>query len=452
VYNLITIEQRNKPTVSLSHRDFVSDGRSAAAIKGMPMMRIVSETVPCECSIDEQIDAGVTAVIDDIITALTKPLSEEEKSPKPKDTENLPRVVFKGNLAEVNTFFYKRGWTDGLPVIPPTDEAVREMLAGTDLPPDHVVGKIVSRFGKATVEKIAVNAVMAGALPTYMPLIIAGVEALADSRPNMAWAAVGTGSHAPCWIVNGPVRKGLNINSGSGYLNPGDIANAAIGRALGLVLKNIGGNRKGIEDMGTHGHPGKYTMVFAENEEESPWEPMHVDLGFNKDDSTITLCCPDSYNQFWPYGTSDKGILNSIIYNMIPARWGLYCVALPPVHAMTLAKEGFTKKMVASFISQFAQVPAYQHPSYNGSTKTGTSRGEAPIGRMPLNPTDSVRILFHQDWIRVVVAGGPGNYICAHQGGGGFLADWVTKKAVLPRNWDKLVAKYRNMVPTHIRY
>lgn len=452
MYNLNTIEERNKPTVTLCHIDFLSDARSAAAIKGRPNMRVIAEKVPCECSIDEQIDAETTAVIPDIISALTKPLTEDEKSPKPKEVEKLSRLVFKGSLGEVNTFFYKRGWTDGLPIIPPTEEAVSEMLTGTDLPRDHVVAKIISRFGKATVEKIAVNAVMAGALPTYMPLLIAGVEALGDYKSNMAWAAVGTGSHTPCWIINGPVRNELHVNSGSGYLNPGDIANAAIGRTFALIMKNIGGNRKGIEDMGVHGHPGKYTMVFAENEEESPWEPLHTEFGFNRSDSTITLFCPDTFTQFWPYGTSDKGILNSIIYNIVPARWGLYCLALPPVHAKTLAKEGFAKKDIVSFINNFAQVPAYKHPSFNGKTHAGTSRGEADLGRMPLDAAELTRVLFHAPWIRVVVAGGPGNYIAAHQGGGGFLQDWVTKKAILPKNWDKLVAKYKNIVPTHVRY
>lgn len=449
---MITVEERNKPTVSICHKDFASDARSAAAIKGVPVMRVVAETVPCECSIPEQVDTGITAVMDNIIAALTKPLTVDEKSPKPKEVEKFPRIVFQGNIQEVNTFFYKRGWTDGLPLVPPTEEAVKEMMAGTDLAPDYIVGKPVSRFGKATVERIAINAVMAGCLPTYMPLLIAGVEALCDPKPNMAWGAVGTGSHAPCWLVNGPITKDLHINNGSGYLNPGDIANASIGRAMGLILKNIGGNRKGIEDMGVHGHPGKYTMVFSENEAESPWDPLHVDLGFKKEDSTITLSCPDSFSQFWPYGTSDKGILNSIIYNMIPARWGLCLIALPPVHAHTLAKAGFKKRDVAKFISDFTQIPAYKHPSFNGTTNPGTPRGEPAVGWLPLNPQDPVRILFHLDWIRIVVAGGPGNYICAHQGGGGFLADWVTKKAVLPKNWDKLVAKYKNIVPNHVIY
>ena len=202
---------------------------------------------------------------------MTTPLTEEEKNPKQKEPEKYSRIAFKGSLEEVNRFFYKRGWSDGLPIIPPTEEAVAQMLTGTDLKPDHVVVKIIPRLGKATVEKIAVNAVMAGALPTYMPVLIAAVEAAYGPKSKKGpWQLGSTLSPAPFWIINGPIRNDLHVNFSSGILNPGDIANAAIGRAMGLIVKNIGGIRKGIEDMAVIGNPIKYTTVLAENEEESP--------------------------------------------------------------------------------------------------------------------------------------------------------------------------------------
>ncbi|OFZ87992.1 MAG: hypothetical protein A2V78_04775 [Betaproteobacteria bacterium RBG_16_64_18] len=157
----------------LANEGFVTDGRSASSNKGMPVVRIVPQTVPCECSVKEDAEAGIGQVMAQILDALASPLTAEEASPKKKESEPLSRIVFKGDLGEFNRFFYKRGWGDGLPLLPPTEEAVREMLTGTDLPSDHVVGKIEPRYGKATVEKIAVNAVMAGALPTYMPILIA---------------------------------------------------------------------------------------------------------------------------------------------------------------------------------------------------------------------------------------------------------------------------------------
>src|SRR3990172_6493731 len=149
------------------------------------------------------------------------------------------------------------------------------MMTGTDLPADHVVAKVIPRLGKATVDKIAINAVMAGALPTHMPLLITAVQMLADQKTRFDTFEVSTGSWAPFWVVNGPVRKDININCSSGALSPGDIANAAVGRAVGMMVKNIGGARKGVEDMGVLGNPAKWSMVLGENEEKDPWEPLH---------------------------------------------------------------------------------------------------------------------------------------------------------------------------------
>ena len=171
---------------------------------------------------------------------------------------------------------------------------------------------------------------MAGALPTYMPVLIAAVEALLDPRANFGGFGVSTGSWSPFWIINGPIRKDLRVESGSGALSPGNIANAAIGRAMGLIIKNIGGVRKGIEDMGVLGNPCKYSMVIAENEEESPWEPLHVEQGLHKEDSAVTVFFPNSYVQAEPLGTDAKGIMEGLIYNFSPGRGGLTTIIHAP--------------------------------------------------------------------------------------------------------------------------
>jgi len=395
----------------------------------------------------EEIEAGVGAAMDDIVAALTQPLTAEEESPKLKEVEKLPRAVFKGNLEEVNRFFYKRGWADGLPIIPPTEEAVKEMLTGTDLPADHVAGKIVPRLGKATVEKIAINAVMAGALPTYMPLLIAGVQAITDQKSRFGTWEVSTGSWSPFWIINGPIRNDLNINGGSGALSPGDIANAAIGRAMGLIVKNIGGARKGVEDMGVLGNPGKYTMVIAENEEENPWEPLHVEQGLRKEDSAVTVSFPNCFAQIWPYGTDDNGILRGVTSNIIAGRKGLFCLILNPVHAKALVSTGWTKKQIAAYIFEYARVPANRDPGIYGPVLV-----PPPKEYVPMHPTDSMPMLYSPDWVRVIIAGGPGNFMGLLQGSWWPDYDWVTKKVELPANWDKLVEKYKNIVPTYVRY
>ncbi|MFC2021500.1 hypothetical protein ACFLU1_06980 [Chloroflexota bacterium] len=139
----------------MTNEGFLPDALSAASGKEMPGIRALGLTVPCDCTLEEQFEAGLgPAVIDNIVAGLTRPLTEEEKAPK-WQVEKLPKIAFKGSLDEINLFSYKRGWTDGLPIVPPTEEAIAEMLTGTDLPADHVVAKIIPRLGKATVEKIA---------------------------------------------------------------------------------------------------------------------------------------------------------------------------------------------------------------------------------------------------------------------------------------------------------
>ena len=168
--------------------------------------------------------------------------------------------------------------------------------------------------------------------------------------------AASTGSFSPFWLINGPVTKDLQINSSFGALSPGNIANATIGRALGLITKNIRGVRRQIEDMGVLGNPGKYSMVAAENEELSPWEPMHVEHGFRKEDSTITLTFPQSFQQMVPYGTDDKGILTTVVTSITQARMGLLAVLLTPAHAKSLAGRGWTKKSIKDYIMKNARL------------------------------------------------------------------------------------------------
>ena len=404
----------------------------------MPTLRIVAEAVPPECTIAVKIEAAIDAAMGEILAALTAPLSAEEKTPRPKEPERLARKVFKGDLKEVNRFFYKRGWTDGFPIIPPTEDEVAEMMKGTDLPPDHVVGTLIPRLGKATIEKIAINAVMAGALPTYMPLLIAAVEIL-QPESGFGTYEVSTGSWIPFWIVNGQIRHDLHINSGQGALSPGDIANATIGRAISLIVKNIGGARKGIEDMGIFGNPGKYTMVLAENEEASPWEPLHVQNGLKKEDNAITVSFPNSIYHTSPFGSEAKGIVNGITVN---ARGFYLTVVIQPQHARTLGEEGWTKKQMAEYIAEYARMPAYKTSAFYSDW--------SPIRpRPPINAEDSVRIIPSPNSVRMVVAGGAGGLVIDLISGGG---PWTTKKVTLPANWDKLVAKYKNIVPEYVKY
>ena len=396
----------------------------------MPGIRIVGESVACESTVKSEIEEGIAAAMKDVVEGLTKPLSPEEKSPK-QQTGKTPRVAFKGSLQEVNRFYYSKGWTDGLPIIPPTEAAVAEMMTGTDLPPDHIVATIIPRKGKATIEKIAINAVMAGALPTYMPVLIAAVQSFADPKSRFDTFEVSTGSWAPFLAINGRIRRDININCSSGALSPGNIANAAIGRAVGLIVKNIGGARKAIEDMGVIGNPGKYSLVIGEDEEASPWEPLSVERGFKKEDNTVTVFFPNTFIQTVPGGTDAKGILDTLA-GMVTST--MSSVILIPSWAKVLSSEGYTKQKVKEYLAA--------HGALVSSSIAGFSNAASPpkIG--------------HRQSLMILVAGGPGSFIgLLRSAGPGFFENaLVTKKIELPKNWDKLVAKYKDIKPNYEKY
>ena len=438
MYNTIAVEEMGKPAVAVTNQTYLAEGGSAASGKGMPGVRLVWDSIHSEEWVDERdsperIEAGIAPLLDDIIAALTRPLTAEEMSPKKKEPEKTSRLIFQGDLEEVNHFFYRRGWADGLPIIPPTEEAVAEMLTGTDLPADHIVAKLGPRKGKATVEKIAINAVMAGALPTHLPVLIAGVQALAERATRFDNYQDSQGSWVPFWIINGHVRNDIRVNCGVGALSPGDIANAAIGRAMGLIIKNIGGIRKGIEDAGSFGNPGKYTMVLGEYEEESPWEPFHVERGFKKEDSTLTVLFPNVFNWTIPWGTGAEGILNPITNNV--RGFGLFIIVVPPGTAKILSQEGFTKNKVKEYISERAT-------PFSRPRQPNSADSREPV-RMPPKP--------NTDHMMVLVAGGPGGVYIAS---GAWLQwqEYVIKKLELPKAWDKVVAKYKNLAPVYAKY
>jgi hypothetical protein len=444
VYDCIYIEERNIPAAPFTYQYFSNDAKSAASSKGMPSLRVVLEPVVSESSDLEEIETGISGVIEAAIQALTAPLTVEEKSPKVKDIEKLARIVFKGNYDEVNRFYYKRGWADGLPIVPPTEEAVKEMLSGCDLPPEHIVATLAPRRGKATVEKIAVNAVMAGALPTAMPYLIAGVKALQNNRVGDMMAA-STGSWAPFWVINGPAGKEIGLNSSYGAMNPGDIANITIGRALGLITKNMRGIRKGIEDMGVLGNPGKFAMVAAENEEDNPWEPLHVERGFKKEENTISLTFPQSFDQIYPYGTDDIGLLKTMMYNLTPYRTGITGFILTPTNAKSLAKRGWTKKSIKEYIMKNATTPIDREAYFFGAALTSPEQiAQKPGVMTPIIHTSPMGL----DIVQIYVFGGMGSWVGIASGGG----DIRTEKVELPANWEALVKKYKDLTPNYARY
>jgi len=222
------------------------------------------------------------------------------------------QYAIEDSIESIFAFFddcYEKGWTDGLPVYPPTGAAVREMLRYTDRKADDVIGVIAPRNGAATVERIAINAVMAGCRPEYLPVIIAAVEAIVQPEYNLYGRQTTTHPGAHLLIIHGPIRNELDVNCKQNVFGHGWRANATMGRALRLITINIGGNRPGVTDMATHGHPGKYSYCIGEDEEGSPWTPFHVDRGHAAETSAITVICGEA-----PHNINDQVSKNGQMY------------------------------------------------------------------------------------------------------------------------------------------
>ncbi len=314
---------------------------------------------------------------------------------------------------EAVELFFTRGWTDGFPIVPPTEERVEAMLQTLDRDPGEVVGIMAPRFGKATLEKIAINAVMAGCEPMFFPVVVAAIEAIADDDFNLNGVQCTTHVAAPLLIINGPVRQALEINAGANCFGQGFRANATIGRAVRLCMINIGGGLPGVTDKATFGHPGKYTYCVAENEEASPWEPLHVERGFRPEQSTVTVFAaeaPHNVNDHASQGA--RGILTTVADTMATMgnnnmyKRGEMAVVIGPEHAATIAAEGWSKQDVKTFLFQEARRPVRE------LTRSGEYYGEVtwekywPRWIDRNDPSALIPVVNSPEDILVFVAGG----------------------------------------------
>ena len=257
-------------------------------------------------------------------------------------------------------FCYRQGWTDGLPVVPPTEPAVRAMLDAAGLESGQQIAFITNRQVAVSAEKIAVNAVMAGCLLEYMPVVVAAVEALADPKWGYHGPATSTGGAAVLMIVNGPIAARLGFNSGDNLFGPGWRANATVGRAVRLVMRNVIGTLPGALDRGTVGHPGKYSYVIAENETESPWPPLHVQRGFAAQQSTVTVLAAEGPHQFYnQLSSTATGVLTSLCDDMkhhgSTNGQPQYVVVLAGEHMRTIANDGWSKADIQKFVFENSQ-------------------------------------------------------------------------------------------------
>lgn len=254
---------------------------------------------------------------------------------------------------------YQNGWTDGLPVVPPTPERVEHMLTGTNRPADEVIAPIPPKWGRATVEKVAINAVMAGCKPEYMPVIIAAIEAMTTEAFSLHGIQVTTSHVSPMLIVNGPIRKELEINDGFNVFGQGWRSNATIGRAIRLICTNVGGALPGELDRATFGHSGKFTYCIGEKEEVSPWAPLHVDRGFEASQSTVTVFAGAAPRVIDDHSNNTaEGILNTICLNLaVPGiADGEIVIILSPEHSKTIGDGGLTKREVQEYVHEHTKI------------------------------------------------------------------------------------------------
>lgn len=395
--------------------------------------------------------------IDKIIDGLTKWKPKAEK----KRIEIPPGLTVEGKdyreaMGKMNLLFQKNRWSDGLPILPPTEEYVNWLLTGTGLPRDTVIGKILPRYGIATIEVIATAAAMAGCRPEYMPVLITALEAILDPQVYHQHMQTSTGDAYPAVIVNGPIAKQIRLNSGYGCLGPSSVypAGASIGRAIRFLLMNVGGAVPGEGAMALYGGPARYTgLVFAEDEDGLPsdWKPLNVERGFAPGSNTVTVLATSGTTSVWEGAAlEEKGVLHSLYdfagYMGVPSGGYFAAVFNPqgapgillvgPTTAQGFSKLGWSKEKVKTHLWEntklaesewLRKILEYYSVRRQLSVKDYVQY-PMPIAASPKN-------------MMIVVAGGKqsGHSYWLQVHGGTFGP--VTRTIALPANWETLLRK-----------
>lgn len=420
---------------------------------GVANLRIAEYPGPVGMHDAGQIERNIgQALIGQIVVGLTR---EEPAADTAGTSRRDPRdIVFTGSAEEVSRHFNDKEWSDGLPVIPPALARVEAFLKHTPRHPDEEIAVLPSANLGATPWNIAVNAVMAGCLPAHMPLLVAAVEALGDERCSLNNIGSSSGIF-PYVLVSGPIVDQLGIQRGPQLISRGP--NPAIGRAVGLIIRNIAGFRPGASYMGTFGYP--LAVALAEHED-SPWAPFHVEQGFASDASTVTIGVSNNWGSSpSPYATPDKSgaqtalellcrevMKKTRLFNF-PARGRdaekiMVTLLLSPPVAKSLAEAGYSKADVKRYIHEHATLRLEEYDwilKYTATMRT-TARQQVEAGVLPPEfagaPGDMVRVLSSPDVLHILVCGDPHrNRVMVMEGG---HTQPTTKAVRLPANWDEL--------------
>jgi hypothetical protein len=385
------------------------------------------------------------AWIDD---TLKQRAAEQGMSAKVPLAAEFPRQrieVIRGPGAEdrLQELFMQRGWSDGLPVVPPTAARVKEALSFTPLSPNEVLGEVEPLKGLATVEKVAANAAMAGCRPEYLPVVLAAVACVLDPDFNMRGVQTTDENVTPLLVVNGPVARDLAINGSFGALGPGWQANAAIGRAIRLIMNNLGGGWPGAVAFAGLGQPGRYTLCLAENEAQSPWAPLHVETGMAACTSAVTVTRAESVINVTGGLAEIASVMGSAASGFGILWSGRPTVLLAPAVAAECARRGMSKDDVRRYLWERGR---WRREDWEKSWLTerivanrrwpewveeAAKAGDIPATRTP-------------DDIVLVVAGGdipiPQNAYCPSWG---FPPARITREVRLLADWAALLADAR---------
>ena len=403
------------PTVAVHTHVFARLAQSVARTNGMPTTRQAYVPQPVvgrspgelRAYIEGDDPVNKRAFMTEVLEGLTQPLGDEDLKGLSFE-RSTPRLLEPDTEENLHRLFLESNWTDFLPIVLPTEERVEAMLAGTSHAPDEVVGRMrptaYREFWEYTVEKVAVNAVMAGARPEYFPVILAmaasGVTARSSSTTSFAGVA----------LVNGPIRNEIGMNSGIGAMGPYNHANATIGRAYALLSQNLqGGSVPNETYMGSQGNPLSYSFCFPENEEASPWEPFHVSHGFEPEESTVSLFLGGWYTIF---GNGPRETWQERFKHAFEACDTFLgpIVALDPLVARGFVERGFdTKQKLVDWFAENCRLPAREYWDSIWMQTLAKPWGIAGIepfaSRLKAEPDEEVEIFRPED-ISVVVVGG----------------------------------------------
>ena len=324
------------------------------------------------------------------------------------------------DAVEANELYQRNGWTDGLPIVPPTEDAVARFLDAAKLAAADVIGVEPVRRRSITAEKVSIAAVMAGCLPEYMPVVVAAMKAMCEPQYALHGSTASTGGSAPFIVVNGPIRLAIGMNTTHNALANASRANATVGRTIRLILLNVLGGIPGQLDRSTLGHPGKYTFCVAEDEEDSTWLPLSVERGIPAGTSAVTALQVESPHQIMNEWTHDpKEILDTyaaaIRSNMLTySIWeGNYAFVIPKQHREIFAAAGWTKQNIREYTFEAARVKRGEWRTVGKAAVAGR-KDEEKVYRALRSPDD----------LLIIAAGGPAG------GFGAILPPWYGKKSL----------------------